>query len=229
MPARQQRLPITTGIPRPTFQISPVAWLRLEKAYGCKIPPAIRGRIEQVTIKYLWLADMERAAAPLKSAEVNVATIRKAADELLSRLKAVQDCASDVHSFLGHIIRQHLKLPSGRPLGDDLGGFVVDLEALASVLARIDVSGTPDAQQNGQAWSNWALDIRTAMKEAGLPYGASKDTTRSVSDSPFVQLVAALQQECPPGYRPFTEMRSLADAIYRASRSGGFSQARASG
>jgi hypothetical protein len=226
MPAQQRRLPITTGIALPPLQISPAAWLRIEKAYGCKIRPAVRDRIERLTIKYLRLASMEHAAAPLQSARVNVATIRKPAEKLLTKLKAVQDCDSDVHSFVGHIIRQNLKLSSRRPLGDDLGGFVGDLEKLVAVLARIDVSEAPDAQQNGQAWPSWARDIRAVVKEAGLPHGVSKDTMRSASDSAFVRLVAALQLECPLGYRPFTQTRALADAIYRAARAGGFSKAR---
>ena len=224
MPAQQRRLPITTGITLPTLQISPATWSRIEKAYGRKIQPAVRDRIERLTTKYLHLASMERAAAPLQSARVNVATVRSSAEKLLAKLKAVQDCDSDVHSFVGHIIRQNLKLSSRRPLGDDLGGFVHDLEKLVAVLARIDVSGAPDAQQNAQAWSRWAREIRTVIKEAGLPHGVSKDTTRSASDSAFVRLVAALQLECPPGYMPFTQMRPLADAIYRAVRAGGFAK-----
>jgi hypothetical protein len=230
MPKRKLLLPNTidparplSSIPAPQLQFSPAVWARLESAYCCKIPVLIRRQIEEAGRNYVWLASMENEAKPFASAKNNVSAVRKTAAKLLQELRSIQDCDDDVRSFVGHLIRQRLKLPSQRPLGDHLGGFVRDLEVLAHTLADLDVSQSRDGQKKGRAWAAWAMKIRAILKDAGLPHTVSKDT-RSASDSPFVRLLAALQQVFPHRYRPFTQMRSLAEAICRAARAGAFSR-----
>jgi hypothetical protein len=232
MPKRQLRLPITTqsgrSIPRPALHISPAAWSRIERAYGSKIPISVRAQIKAATVKYLWLAKMERGAAPLKSAPGSVAALRKATDGLLDQLKDIQNCSGDVQSFVGHIIRQRLRLPHQQPLSDHLGGFVRDLSIFAAVLHAVDISSAApieqrkkrfeqiwaqDSQQDGRARVAWVRSVRTALKVSGLPAGISK-----LKDYPFVRLVRAIQNELPSEGRAFT-IASLADAIYVAAHS----------
>src|SRR5215831_3503809 len=98
MPRRHLRIPITTGIPRATFQLSLEAWARVETAFGRPIPTDTRGRIEEGTRDYLQLAAMEEKAAPLTFAFEEIAATRKAAQELIERLTAIHSCKSDVHS-----------------------------------------------------------------------------------------------------------------------------------
>ena len=234
MPKRRPRLPVTTGIERPTFQIMKDAWRRLERAYGHKIPDRIRSSIENLTVNYLWLAKMEHTAAPLSSARIITSSAHKSAEALLSDLEDIQNCKTDAHTFVGHLIRQQLaskmlskelgrerssgKLFIRRPLRDDLGEIIRALGTLMSALtgAGEEQQLNTDAQREGQAWARWIRNLKSVLKEAGLPIGAHKDN-RSPSPSAFVKFLSALQEELPqlPGVRPFADDRSLAEAIHR--------------
>src|SRR5262249_32195747 len=86
------------------------AWARLEKDYRRPIPMGVRERLEGVIIDYLRLDEMEQKAPPQTSARDEITATRKAVDALLQRLQSIQSAATDVHSFVRHLIAQRLKL-----------------------------------------------------------------------------------------------------------------------
>jgi hypothetical protein len=141
MPQRKLRVPIATGTPNRSFRLSEDAWTRIEKAYRRAIPPDARNQIQEATRVYLRLAEEEERAAPLELAFEEIAATRKAATLLIERLRAIKDCTSDVHSFVGHRISQRLKRSTGWPLGDHLADLVRGLEVLSSALAEVDANG----------------------------------------------------------------------------------------
>ena len=220
MPRYKQRLPVTTGISKPAFQVSPQVWARIEKKYGNKLPDQIRTRIEDATQSYLWLAQMERGALPLTCARDTISVANKAAQALLEQLKAIHNCDDDALSLVGHFLRPRIKLPNRKPLGDHLGGFVRDLEILSLALSDTEAAvQTAGYQQEGQAWSAWVGNLRDILKEAGLPCGINRDrdTDDSASTaSPFVRLVYQIQEDYPQERWRFKDARSLATAMYRA-------------
>jgi hypothetical protein len=234
MPARVLRLPIATqkpnapggrsSIPRPAINITPDAWTRIEKSsYRLKFSVAVRQQIEGAIVKYVWLAKIEQTAEPLAAAKKIFRRISKLGPlvhQLLPDLWGITKCETDAHSLIRHKLGQLFRAPSQRPpFGDHLGSFIPDLAAFSDALNKIDTLETLDCQQHGDAWSGWINDLTAIFQQAGLRAGVSKDT-RCKEDSLFVRFVAALQKELPQDQllQPFTELRSLADAIYRARR-----------
>jgi hypothetical protein len=145
MPARQPRLPVTAVAQIPRFRLSSDAWARLEKVYRRSIPIDVRDRLEGATINYLRLAEMERKAPPQASARDEISATRKAADALLQRLQAIQGAATDVHSFIRHLIAQRLKLEKRGALSDQIKDLVRALRLLSSVLSELDANGAHKA------------------------------------------------------------------------------------
>ena len=225
MPARLLRLPITSSIPRPALNITPDAWTRIEKSsYRLKFSDALREHIERATVKYVWLAKMEDKAEPLAAAKEilrRISKLRPLVHQLLPDLRGISKCETDAHSLLRHKLGQLFRAPSQhrRPFGDHFGSFILDLAAFSEALNKIGTLETSDCQQHGDAWSGWVNDLTAIIQQAGLRAGVSKDT-RCKEDSLFVRFVAAVQKELPRDQflQPFTELRSLADAIYRARR-----------
>jgi hypothetical protein len=242
MPARQPRLSVTTVAQIPSFRLSSEAWVRLEKAYRHSIPVEVRDRLEDATINYLRLVEMEQKASPQASARDKISATRKAADALLQRLQPIQGAATDVHSFIRHLIAPRLKLET----------LVHALELLSSVLSELDAMGARDAalaetidanvERNGtkvpmprktaEAHASAAYKTRMATLQA---FGtqqegdAWRDWIRRLRkilkkaslpagvskapDYPLFQLVSALNEELPRGRR---KTGSLPDAIYDA-------------
>jgi hypothetical protein len=168
MPARQLRLPIASGICRPTFQLSAAGWVRLEGAYKHAIPEEVRERIQSTTNDYLQLAQMEQEAAPLTLASHEIAVAHNATRNLIERLQSIQGCESDVHSFVGHLISQRLNLPNRSPFSDHLAGLIGDLEQLSSVLAEID---------SNEAYALVVADAETTNAETESDADASVSRT----------------------------------------------------
>ena len=101
MPPRKMRIPVTTGIPKSTFRLSPDSWLRVEKAYRSEIPSDVRDRIEEATRDYLQLEKGEQNAAPMGSASNEISATRKATHALLERLTAIHSCNVSVSQIGG--------------------------------------------------------------------------------------------------------------------------------
>jgi hypothetical protein len=249
MPPRQLRIPVTTGISNPGFQISPADWPRLEKGYASKIGYDERKLFEFATARYRWLAEMERKAQPWVGVGKKISAIRRTAQELLGLLEGPSDLIienaamgrketglpnlfpsqrggnSDVDATVGHLIRQQLVLPSLRPFGGDhFAAAVRNIESMSLALSKCDLSQIKGHQKQGQAWDHWVCELTAIAEHAELPFGVSKDP-RSASDSPFVCLVAALQDLLPEEYQrcqekspdgSFTNKQKLADAIHTA-------------
>lgn len=177
---------------------------------------------------------MEHTAAPLSSARKITSSAHKNAEALLSNLEDIQNCKTDAHTFVGHLVRQQLapkmlskelgrkrspgKMFIRRALRDDLGEIICVLGALSSALTGAGEKQqlNADAQREGQAWADWIRNLKSVLKEAGLPIGAHKDS-RSASPSAFVKFLSALLEELPQikGVRLFADDRSLAEAIHR--------------
>jgi hypothetical protein len=252
MPPRELRIPVTTGIPKSTFQFAPDSWQRVEKNYRSQIPSDVRDRIQEATRDYLQLVEMEQKAAPLASARNEISATRKAAHALIERLQAIQSCKTDVHSYVGHLISQRL-------LSDHLANLIRGLELLASALSEVDADGarqsalaeTADArverngtaipmpretakahaaaaykakavaiqsggtQQEGEAWKGWVRKVRSALEEAGLSAGRTKQP-----NTPLFRIISALQDELSLERKTtkWLAEASLADAIYEATR-----------
>jgi hypothetical protein len=229
MPWYKPRLPVTTGILKPAFQMSPETWARVETQYRYKIPDSIRERIGDAIVRYLWLVQMEHEAPPLTSARDIISAAYKDAEGLgkhlratVRQLKAIQSCDSDGHALVGHLLRQRVKLPNRKPLRDHLAELVRDLEifvgdveilnaALFDAEANVQTAGY---QQKGQAWNAWVRSLRVILKEADLPLGINRDN--DATPAPFVRLVYQLQAACPQGKWSFKDERALALAMYRA-------------
>jgi hypothetical protein len=211
MPRRQQRIPITSGITRPIFQLSSDEWGQVERDYRYSIPEGVRRCIEIATADYLQLTKMERNAAPMSSARNEVFKIQRATATLLERIKDVHSCKSDMHSFVRHCISQKLKLPTKRPLDDHLANLLRDLENLASALSEIDIDGgyRLDAQQKGDAWRRWVRKLKAILEETNLRAGKSK-----VPENPLSRFIKALERKLPPNCR--TSGQSVEDAVCEA-------------
>jgi hypothetical protein len=232
MPARHLRLPVATGTIRPDFAISVTSWHRLEQTYGYKIPNEVRTSIGRATVKYLWRDQMERKAGSLDSAQAYVSALYKNTDTLLQKLQDIRDCKDDTRTFVGYAIGRQLGF-AGRseslrqygsrrpgPIVDRFTHLVRDLSDLRSALTAIAAEGLRfiEPQQEGQAFGDWILDIKSIMRNARLPSGARKDGSISAVDSPFVKLLCALQNHFPPKNRPFTDLKSMAEAVHRYGR-----------
>jgi hypothetical protein len=238
MPRSKSLLAVTTGVSKPTFRMSSRAWVLVEDQYGYKLAVDTRKQIENATLRHLWLDQMERDALPRTSATEILSAVQKSAQELLERLNALdlkpnfdpdsKPSASvrrvrdgDAQSFIGHLLRSRLRLPSGPrrrsfALVDHLGMFVRDLEALT--LAMSDVHADVENfgyQQEGQAFRDWVRDLKGILKNAGLPCGTSRniDTKKSL---PFVRLVYGIQGTYPQWAWRYDNERALALAIYAA-------------
>src|SRR5262249_21783525 len=230
-----------TGTIKPNFSISEATWDSLERTYGCKIPTDVRTLIESATVRYLWLEQMEREAGSLDSAQACVSTLCNDTEKLLQKLQDVRDCKDDARTFVRYAIDRQLGLAgrserlrkygsaSRRPIVDRIDQLVRDLSGLRSALTAL-VSGDLqfiEPQQEGQAFGRWLLEVKSIMLNARLPTGARKDRSTSAVDSPFVRLMCELQNHFPKGGgKPFTDSRSMAEAIHRyerASRHGAFS------
>jgi hypothetical protein len=234
MPRSKLRLAVTTGVSKPAFKMSSLAWALVEDQYGYKLAVDTRKQIENATLRHLWLDQMERAALPLTSATNILSAAQKSAQELLERLnaidlkpnfdpdsepsiRAVRD--GDAQSFIGHLLRSRLRLPRGPrgrsfALADHLGMFVRDLEALT--LAMSDVHADVENfgyQQEGQ-FRDWVGDLRGILKNAELPCGISRNI--DTKPSPFVRLVYGIQGSYPQGAWRYDNERALTLAIYAA-------------
>ena len=185
MPPRRLRIPVTTGIPRSTFQLDLTAWERLEKAYRKKIPLDVRDRIEEATRDYLWLLESEQKAAPLEFATDEISATWKAAQALLERLTAIHSCKSDVHSYVGHLISQRLKLSTRWPLSDHLADLIRGLELLASALCEVDKKG---ARQSALAET---VDARVERNGTAIPM--SRETARAYASAAYKAKAVVLQ------------------------------------
>jgi hypothetical protein len=251
MPRRLKRLHVTTGILQPPLAL---AWAPIEEAYDREIPLDQRNLLEDATRRAVWLAESERRAPPWADAGYKISDLTKTARKLLKLLEGPSDLiidsaalgreepspepgrgyfpsqhdeGRDLQAFVVHLIRQNLKLPSQPPLrGDHLAIFVRDLEAVCLALSEIDLSKITGHQQQGQAWDAWTCECTKILEDAGLglPVSVSKDH-RSASDSHFVRLVAALQDQLQEDFRRcqyeyqgkrFTNTPKLADAIHSA-------------
>ena len=91
MPRQQLRIPVTTGISNPGFQISPADWPRLEKGYASKIGYDERKLFEFATARYRWLAEMERKAQPWVGVGEKISAIGRTAQKLLRLLEGPSD------------------------------------------------------------------------------------------------------------------------------------------
>jgi hypothetical protein len=186
---------------------------------------------------------MERKAPPQASARDEISATRKAADALLQRLQPIQGAATDVHSFIRHLIARRLKLET----------LVHALELLSSVLSELDANGAREAaltetidarvERNGaavtmprktaEAYASAAYKTGMAALEAAGSQqegDAWRDWIRRLrnilkeadlphgvskaQDYPLHRLVDALNEELPKNRRKFSG--SLADAIYDA-------------
>jgi len=137
----------------------------------------VRDRLEGVIIDYLRLDEMEQKAPPQTSARDEITATRKAVDALLQRLQSIQSAATDVHSFVRHLIAQRLKLETRWPLSDHIKDLVHALGLLSSVLSELDAKGARDAalaetigahiERNGTAVP---MPRKTAEKYASAVY-----------------------------------------------------------
>jgi len=89
MPKHKSLLSATTGVSKPAFSISPQEWTNIESKYGRNLSTKTRELIEEATIKYLWLEQMERNALPLTSAADLVSAAQKSAQRLLKQLNTL--------------------------------------------------------------------------------------------------------------------------------------------
>jgi hypothetical protein len=166
---------------------------------------------------------MEIVALPLTCAGDIISAAHDNAEGLLTQLKAIQNCDSDAHALVGHLLRRRVKLPNRKPLQDHLAELLRDLEilnlALSDTAANIRADTATEIQragyqQKGQAWNIWVRNLRNILKEARLPCGINRNIDTSAL--PFVRLVYQLQEECPQGGWRFTKTPNLTLAMYRA-------------
>src|SRR5262249_35067343 len=140
----------------------------------------------------------ERNAEPLRAAIERVESIKDSTGNLYLTLAAV---ASDAKVYADHLVRKHFKdarLAMQRgDLFHALGGVLTSL-SVACKLA-LDEMSDPNlpGHREGECWDQWIRRLTTIARENDLPFAAPKGSDKAIVYSPFVLMIAALQ-ECVP-------------------------------
>jgi hypothetical protein len=232
----QKRLPVTTGVEPPGFEIRD--WPKIRSIFGRKkLPADLKTKIEDATRTYLWLIAMESAAAPLAEALSALDAISEHAENLrteitrLTRRQSSSEAAQQVDYLILHKLGLYFRVRGARPLGDQVKAFLDGLGATRGQLdnlqgalrrAKLDLGNDDEnLQREGQEWGRWVRSLSAILENAGLSTGVSKDRGEP---SPFVQFICRLEEQIRGqipeyiGRRGSGSDTATAQAVSRAKR-----------
>lgn len=207
-----------------SLQISSKTWRTLEKAYGHRIAPEDRKKIQSITDDYVAHATIEINAQNVKDVQRKLRRLRSLADNL--HVFFCPPPSINIHWQVQHLIMNNF---GNRYLGEAAEGPngysndpIVNIESvLASVLEASDradaVLSDPKWQLiNGSAWDLWMRNFIEILAGAGMPIGVRKDSDKNAGrSSPLVELVRELQSLLPSDLRRHQSDAALAKAILK--------------
>jgi hypothetical protein len=239
VPRVTARLPVATfeGRNNPKFSASKDDWRVIETAYKRKLSEKVREQICQATHGFLSSVEVEQVAAPQAEAREHLVQIIKTAGALRHVLSDnPAGDGWDARVYATRLVDQRFE--SSRLVGISAG---VNLrktyrsrrrEGLTVTDVFVDLTGSLIAACNqaledlnehpgrrkGEAWDNWVCRISEIAESSQLPNGVTK-TADTRKQSPFVELIWALQALIPMQYRRSTHSKpALAVAITRARK-----------
>lgn len=205
MPRRLARRPIK-ALPTSRIKFNRKNWIRVEQAYGCRVPNAARGEIVDATNRFVAFAAAERNALSIKSIFKKIEQIKRSA----CMLRSVLDSAQGNSEALAAIDLLEQKSVDVLKLHGSISVLEISCDEVSADLK------TSVPHYEGNAWEHWIGDLTQSAKDHGLPSGARKDSDKRDSDSPsqFVRLVQTLQSFVPKSYRRHSQSsNALATAI----------------
>jgi hypothetical protein len=216
---RRRRIAISIAEPR-EYELTDDDWSALEEALGnLDLDVEIRSQIRTIVCRYFFEHDLEWRAPYLDDVLKRIAKIERAVEELQGLLS--DERSAHIDSFIkakietawGDYVSESSIYALQSALDDALKGLAFGRYEFE----KDAVEGFED----GAAWQKLVRDLRSLMRQRGLPYGASQDRTKARSDegSAFPRFVMALQQTFPDASlrRHSSDVFALAKAINRAS------------
>jgi len=200
------------------FKITKQNWQKIERAYRNTLSADVRDRILKATTAFVNFEVFERNAEPLQVAIERVESIKKATGNLYLTLFAV---ASDAKVYADHVVKKYFDDPrlavQRRDLFYALGGVLTSLSVACNL--ALDEMSDPNlpGHREGECWDQWIRRLTRVARENDLPFAAPKGSDKAIAHSPFVLMVAALQ-DCVPASarRHHASMDALSTAIHRA-------------
>jgi hypothetical protein len=193
-------------------------WGLIEQAYGRTLTDPVRNSIISAVYELWNDTIMEQNAPPLKDIYNRLNNLRQGALVFKSLLNSRALLDRDQRA-VAILVRHEIK---------DLGQPRADLRTSALMASRLVTAcgralrklGSERGFTEGDAWRAFIRTLRTTLKKAGLPTGATQSRDKSSHDavSPFVALVTALQKRFPENIRRHdrADPLSLAKEINRA-------------
>jgi hypothetical protein len=202
----------------PDFKITEQNWQKIERAYRNPLSAAVRNCILKATTSFVYFEVFERRAEPLRVAIERVKSIKRATGNLFLTLAAV---ASDAKVYADHLVKRHFedsRLAMQR--GDlfyALGGVLTSLSVACNLALQEMSDPNLPGHREGECWDQWIRRLTSIARENDLPFAAPKGSDKAIAHSPFVLMVAALQ-DCvsASARRHYASMDALATAIHRA-------------
>jgi hypothetical protein len=212
---RRRRIAISIAEPR-EYEPTDREWSALEGALGNDLDVEIRGQICTIVSRYFLEHDFEQKAPFLNDVLKRIAKIERAAEEL--QLLLSDERSAHIDSFIKAQIEtalgRHSSIYALQSALDDA------LKGLASCRYEFE-DAVVEGFADGAAWEKLVQDLRSLMRQRGLPCGASQERPKAGSDegSAFPKFVMVLQNTFPDAAlrRHNSDVFTLAKAINRAS------------
>jgi hypothetical protein len=212
------RIPVDAG---ERIVFSEDQWKRIERAYGHKLPKAIRAGILLATEALRLIGGMERTAPAL--------------EKMIAKTKSLKDAARSLLKEVGWPVKEDAAWKSFEAMTEGAATAVKEfpnvhlqfLMVVDSLFAGCNLMlrnwESDGGLREGWAWDAWVQSISEVMQHHGLPGAARKDFRKRKAnqvESQFVRLIDKLQEHMPEELRRHTQsLDSLAQAIYRARKS----------
>ena len=206
---------------RACFVIAATDWIRIETAYGRKVPLKSRRQIEIVSSDFLSTASIEHDSELISAATERIRSIRSAAGALQEVI--CEAPSKDATTFSNRFFEDAFKHRRFKRRGSEsLHSLFLMMD---KVISRCDeaekaINGvTNHGRRRGAGWENWLRKIDDICREVNLPITARKDANKSKSgkQSTYVEMIEALQDLFPTKFRRSTQSKqALAQAIHLA-------------
>jgi hypothetical protein len=221
---RRRRIAISMAEPR-EYEPTDDEWSALEEALGnLNLDVEIRGQIRTIVSRYFLEHDLEQKAPCFNDVLKRITKIKRAAEELQGLLS--DERSADIDSFIKAKIETAwgdyvYKFPRHSPIYALQSALDDALKGLAFGRYELEKDAA-EVFADGAAWQKLVRDLRSLMRQRGLPCGASQDRTKARSDegSAFSKFVMVLQKTFPDAAlrRHNSDVFALAKAINRASQ-----------
>lgn len=229
MPRRSRKLPVPSARSVEWHPV-PLNWSRIERAYGHLLSTEVRAEIDFASRLYLNGISGEATAVPVESFLKKLKRLEDiivSIDEDLWKDEIEEGEASEEADTDENDLEELLAIVDDIPYPP----LVVYLPLLKIRLAKVRTLIRPivgelsDPEYKGfedsPVWATWIWGLTAILRGAGLPCGVRKDSDKhkdSNTQSPFLLLVAELQQQFPKYARRYHSDDALAQKITRARR-----------